>query len=479
MNENFKLYIPGAKSTNETMTVYAPYDNSEIATVPVANEAAVEKALENAHKIAVDRDLWLSAPKRIEILEKTAAIIKEKTDYLATESAREGGKPLIDSKVEVIRAIDSVKICIETLRTQSGSEIPMGLNASSMNKLSVTRKEPIGVVAAVSAFNHPVNLIAHQVAPAVACGCPVIVKPAEDTPLSCFRFIEILYEAGLPEEYCQAFVVNDLNVATKFVTDSRVKFFSFIGSAKVGWMLRSKLAPGARCALEHGGAAPAIVAADADLEKAIPQLIKGGLYHAGQVCVSVQRIFADKSIAKSLAEKLAKEASKLKVGNPVLPETEIGPLIRHGEVDRVEQWVNEAVDSGAELLTGGKRISDSCYECTVLYNPPKESKVCRMEIFGPVIVIIPFENLDDAIKKSNSLEFSFQASIYTRDIDTAMKAYKHLNASAVMVNEMTAFRVDWMPFAGLNISGLGIGGIPYTMHDMQTEKMLVIRSEEL
>ena len=229
---------------------------------------------------------------------------------LAIEAAREGGKPLLDSRVEIERAIDGVNNCIECMRSAAGREIPMGINAASKQRLAMTHREPIGVVVAVSAFNHPVNLIVHQVGPAIAAGCPVIIKPAEDTPLSCFRFVALLRQAGLPEEWCQALVVNDLEVASRLVTDARVGFFSFIGSAAVGWMLRSKLAPGTRCALEHGGAAPVIVAADADLDAALPLIAKGGFYHAGQVCVSVQRVYCHRSIARKLAERLARSCRR-------------------------------------------------------------------------------------------------------------------------------------------------------------------------
>jgi acyl-CoA reductase-like NAD-dependent aldehyde dehydrogenase len=305
------------------------------------------------------------------------------------------------------------------------------------------------------------------------------VKPAEAAPLSCFRFVQMLREAGLPDEWCQACLFDNHELSAKLVSDPRISFFTFIGSAKVGWRLRSQLAPGARCALEHGGVAPVIVDETADLEATIEPLAKGGFYHAGQVCVSVQRIYVHRSIAKTLAEKLAKRARELKIGDPTLAATEIGPLIRPGEVDRVEEWVKEAVDKGAELLCGGKRISDTCFECTVLYNPPENVRVSTEEVFGPVVCVYSYDNLDEAIRRANSLPFSFQASVYTNDLNTAMRCYARLNGSAIMVNEHTAFRVDWMPFAGLKYSGLGIGGIPYTIHDMQIEKMLVIKSGEL
>ncbi len=476
--KHFPLLIPGAAS-NISLEVSAPFDQQKIATIAAADKAAVDLALSHAEKLHKDRTTWLSAAQRIEILDKAAQIMMDRSDELAMEAAREGGKPLLDSKVEVARAIDGIRICTETLRTDAGEEIPMGVNGASLNRLAFTSHEPIGVVVAVSAFNHPLNLAVHQVAPAVATGCPVIIKPAEDTPLSCYRFVQILHEAGLPKEWCQALVVDDLSVATQLVSDERVDFFSFIGSAAVGWMLRSQLSPGTRCALEHGGVAPVIMTKDADCDAAIPLLAKGGLYHAGQVCVSVQRIFVENDIKEQLLEGLIEQANNMTVGDPTLATSDIGPLIRPPEVDRVESWVNEAKSAGATVHCGGKRLSNTCYAPTILSNAPMDAKVSFMEVFGPVVMVYGFDDIDDAIKLANDVPFSFQASVFTNNLDTAMKCYKQLNASAVMINDFTAFRVDWMPFAGLKVSGLGVGGIPHTMKDMQIEKMMVIKSDEL
>ena len=478
MVESFPLMVPGATSDKEVM-VWAPFDGAEVATVAVSDINAVDKALDTATRLYRNRDGWLSAEKRIEILEKTAAIMGERFETLAVEAAREGGKPLLDSRVEVARAIDGVKLCVESLRTQHGTEIPMGLNASSMNRIAMTTHEPIGVVVAVSAFNHPLNLIVHQVAPAIAVGCPCVVKPAEVTPLSCIRFVQILREAGLPEEWCQVVITGGREVSTKLVTDPRVGFFSFIGSPKVGWMLRSQLAPGTRCALEHGGAAPVIVAEDANQEAVLPLLAKGSFYHAGQVCVSVQRVYTHESIARDVAEQIGAIGAAMPVGDPTLPTTEVGPLIRTNECDRVAEWIGEAVSGGAEVIVGGNKISASCHEATVLYNPPANAKVSTLEIFGPAVCVYPYSDLDDAIARANSLPFAFQSAVCTQDIDRAMRCFRKLDASAVMVNDHTAFRVDWMPFAGLKHSGYNVGGIHHTMHDMQIEKMLVIRSSEL
>lgn len=479
MIHRYGLLVPGVSSSSKPLTVRAPYDRSEIGEVATADAAAVEHALATAYALYRQRDAWLPLARRIDILEKAAALLLSRAETLALESAREGGKPLLDSKVEVARAADSLKICVETLRTTAGEVIPMATTASSANRMAFTQTEPIGVVVAVSAFNHPLNLIAHQVGPAIAAGCPVIVKPAKATPLSCLRFVEILREAGLPPEWCLPLIPENNDISTRMVSDPRVAFFSFIGSAKVGWDLRSKLAPGARCALEHGGVAPVVVAADADLAYALPLIAKGGFYHAGQVCVSVQRVFVERSVAAQFAEQLAAIAQKMKVGDPTLADTEVGPLIDPGETRRIHDWVEKAVAGGAQLLCGGQALSETCYAPTVLLDPPADALVSTQEVFGPVVCVYGVDSLDEAIDRANSLPVSFQAAVFTRSIDTALRCYQRLDASAVMVNDHTAFRVDWMPFAGLRVSGHGVGGIPHTIHDMQVRKMMVLRSAEI
>lgn len=475
---HYALQVPGALSAG-TLEVTSPFDGKPVATVETIDASGAEQALQVAGSCYDDRSSWLPAHERVAILERTAELMRARFDSLARLAVLEGGKPLADTRIELERAIDGVKNCVECIRSEHGSEVPMQLNAASANRVAFTRSEPLGVVVAVSAFNHPLNLIVHQVGPAVASGCPVIIKPAQETPAVCFEFVSLLREAGLPDGWCQAVAVSDLSVAQKLVTDSRVAFFSFIGSANVGWMLRSKLAPGTRCALEHGGAAPVIVAQDADLDDALPLLAKGGFYHAGQVCVSVQRVFAHRSNIDEVLGRLAALADGLRVGDPLEELTDVGPLIRHRETDRVAEWVADAVGAGADLLSGGEKLSSSLYAPTVLANPPEQAAVSQKEIFGPVICVYGYDDLDAAIRRANALPFAFHAAVMSRNIDTAIYAYKHLAASAVMVNDHTAFRVDWMPFAGLRQSGYGVGGIPHTYREMQFEKMLVLRSAAL
>ncbi|WP_170756376.1 aldehyde dehydrogenase family protein [Ruegeria lacuscaerulensis] len=459
---------------SDTLDVLNPFDLEKIGSVAINTWDDVDSMLDVAHGLHRSRDAWLPAFQRIEILKNTARIMSERADELAMLIASEGGKPLVDARIEVTRAIDGVELCVHEIGHMAGKEIPMDLTAAGSGRVAFTQREPIGVVVAASAFNHPLNLIVHQVAPAVATGCPVIVKPALDTPLSCKAFVDILHEAGLPENWCHLAICHN-DVAEQTITDTRVGFFSFIGSAKVGWMLRSKLAPGVRCALEHGGAAPVIVDESADIEGMIPLVTKGGFYHSGEVCVSVQRLFAPTGIAEDIAQKLAKSASALKVGDARQEDTECGPLIRPGEVDRVAEWVDEAVEGGATLLTGGRKLGPTTYAPTVLLNPPANARVSTSEVFGPVVCVYSYDRIEDAFAAANSLPFAFQAAVFTKALDTAMQAIRHLDATAVMVNDHSAFRVDWMPFAGRRQSGYNTGGIGYTMHDMTQDKMAVIK----
>lgn len=461
-----------------TIEVTSPFDDKVVGTVPFSNVEEVKAAIDLANETFYDHKNALPKYKRVEILEKVAEIMSSQIEELTLLCASEGGKPYMDSKVEIQRAINGVKLSIEALSSFEGSEVAMGHTASSANRMAYTFKEPIGVVAAVSAFNHPFNLAIHQVIPAIAVGCSVIIKPATQTPMSAVKLIEILAEAGLPKGWAQA-VVCGREAGELLATSPKINFLTFIGSGSVGWYLNSKVANGTRVALEHGGVAPVIVEADADIDAMIPDLGKGGFYHAGQVCVSVQRVFVHESIADEVATKLSDYASKLVVGDQMDPKTEVGPLINNNEVNRVEEWVNEAVEKGGKILTGGNRISASCYEPTVILNPADDALVSTKEVFGPVVCIYTYSDIEEAFDRANALEVSFQAAVFTKNIDTALKAVKRLSGTAVMVNDHTAFRVDWMPFGGANASGLGMGGIEHSMIEMSKEKLMVIKSPVL
>ncbi|MFQ5560538.1 MAG: aldehyde dehydrogenase family protein [Nitrospinota bacterium] len=369
--------------------VTSPYTHHVIETIPLEDESAVFAKVEKAFQAFTDRGKWLSKTGRSKILVKLIHLMSKKQEELAKLAASEGGKPLRDSLIEVGRAVEGVKIALNSLENMKGEMVPMGHTPASENRVAYTLKEPVGVVFSISAFNHPLNLIVHQVIPAVAVGAPVLIKPAKATPLSCIRFVELLLEAGLPENWCQTILCEN-DVTTKVVQDARIQFLSFIGSAKVGWHLRSLLAPGAHCALEHGGAAPVLVEKDADLHEVIPALLKAGFYHAGQVCVSVQRVFVHEALVDTVIKKLVSGAKELTVGDPLSMETDVGPLISPEECDRVESWVQDAKNKGAKILCGGNRINKSLYEPTVIFDPSSDAKVSSEEIFGPVVCLYPF-----------------------------------------------------------------------------------------
>jgi acyl-CoA reductase-like NAD-dependent aldehyde dehydrogenase len=350
---HFPIKAPDAEQAG-IVSVVSPFDSTVVGSIETVGMTGLDRVLNNSVALYRDRSSWLPAKQRAAILERTARLMEIRSEQLIKIAVAEGGKPYQDTRVELIHAIDGMRKCRE------------GLDSN---------RDPTGPVVAVSPFNHPLNLIVHQIGPAITAGCPVIIKPSEKTPLSAFALVDILREASLPDGWCQPLLTEDLSVAEALVFDPRVAFFSFIGSTKVGRGLRARLPPEARCELEYGSAVPVIIAEDADFKAILPLLVKGGFYHAGQVCVSVQRIYVHRSTAGQLAENLARLAAGLKVGDPADPKTEVGPMIQHQEVDRVEAWVNEALAEGAKLLAGGERISTSLYRPTVLLNPSETSKV--------------------------------------------------------------------------------------------------------
>ncbi len=457
-----------------TRYIVQPHDGAVIQEVVLQPWAVVDAMLERAAHQHADTGSRIPAYRRREILVRLAALLAAEAEPLALLIAREGGKPLADARVEVARAVDGVQLAAAELGHLAGVQIPMDLTKAGAGHTAFTKREPIGPVVAISAFNHPLNLIVHQVVPALAAGCPVMVKPALDTPLCCLRFVELAHQAGLPAPWCQVCLCED-TVAEQLAADPRVAFLTFIGSARVGWHLRSRLAPGARCALEHGGAAPVIVTGDADLAAAVPLLVKGGYYHAGQVCVSVQRVFVHNSLKQELTARLVEDIGVLVVGDPTVETTEVGPLIRPAEVDRVATWVDAAVAAGAVCPVGGSRIDDRFYRPTLLVDPAPASLVMTREVFGPVVSLVGYDAEQEAVDQANGLPFAFQAAVFGRDIQRCLGLADSLAATAVMINDHTAFRVDWMPFGGRRHSGLGVGGIPQTMRELSPEKLVVMR----
>lgn len=460
-------------TTPPVLEVLSPYDLSSVEKLELCDWAYIDTALKRARRLYETKKLWIPAFRRAEILTSLAGRVEADAEEYAHLIAREGGKPITDARIEVMRAISGIRYAAAHIgEVMRGEVIDNGFSAAPAGRRMTTSRSPLGVVAAISAFNHPLNLVVHQVVPAVAVGAPVIVKPSLDTPLCCLKLVELLTQAGLPEGWVQV-VLCDNQLAEKLATDPRVSFLNFIGSAKVGWRLRSLLPPGTRCALEHGGNAPVIMLTYANQDAAIPTILKGGMSHAGQVCVSVQRVFAPWAEVGHFARKLGEAAERLEVGNPLMDATQVGPLISPQQVLRVHEWVQEAIAGGAKLMSGGLPVSKTQYQPTILLDPPDHVKVSSEEIFGPVICVYGYDEAEDAVRRANASKYAFQAAVWGREYDAIQRVVDGLDAATVMVNDHTAFRVDWMPFGGRKHSGLGVGGIPYTMLDYTQAKLVV------
>lgn len=454
--------------------VKSPFDSSPVAEIEKSDAQTVEQAFCNAEYYFGRVMKRMPAYERAEILYGVARLISENIEDLARTIALEGGKPIKDARVEAIRAVNTVKMSADCALSLNGEQITMDRAPGSEEYLAYTTLEPIGPILAISAFNHPVNLICHQVATAIAAGNTVLVKPASQTPVSCFKIIRFFHEAGLPEG-----IINILTVPGSamdgIVADPRLRFISFIGSADVGWNLSKRIAPGVRLALEHGGTAASIVTQSADALYAAQRLTKGAFYHAGQVCVSTQLIFAHDDIYEDFLTHFIPAVESLSTGDPTKESTDVGPLIARAELERVARAVAEAQLAGANALTGAGKMLFNCYSPTVLEGVTPDMEVFTSEIFGPVVSVIKYTDIKEVERLLNSSHFSFQTSIFTRDIDEAMSYAREIEQRTVIINDHTAFRVDWMPFGGSKHSGLGTGGVKYSVRDLLEEKLTVIK----
>lgn len=458
------------------LNVVNPFSSEVISTIEIQSKEEAFNLLSNANALHKREPNGLPKKKRIQILEDFYNLLLKNQGELIQTSLTEGGKPLVDSITEMNRALEGVKLGIQAIRNINGDMIPMDLNQASNNKLAFTTKSPIGVVLSISAFNHPINLAIHQIVPCIAAGCPVIYKPALTTPIVSKQIIQLLYEAGLPEEWC-TYLVCDNETTSELTKSNLLGYISFIGSSKVGWHIKKGIAPGVKIALEHGGNAPVIVSKNANLSKAIPQIAKAGFYHAGQVCVSAQRVYVHEDVIDSFTSQLNLQAQLQKLGNPANESTLIGPIINNEAFNRINNWVQDAITEGATLICGGNKLQNNCYEPTILLNPSKNSLVTKEEIFGPVICIYSFKDNDEAIKEANTSPYIFQSAAYTQDLNESFEFSKNLNGGAVMINSHPAFRVDWMPFGGQGLSGEGLGGIDYSVQEMLKQKLIIIQQE--
>jgi acyl-CoA reductase-like NAD-dependent aldehyde dehydrogenase len=464
------FYIAGDWRTGQqTLEVSSPFDGSVVARLGVPTDADVEEAVSSAAEtFRASRHLPTHA--RAEALMHISRRIEERVDELAQMVAREGGKPLKWSKVEVSRAVSTFRWAAEETRRWNGEFLPLDTEASLGSRAGIIRRFPLGPVLGISPFNFPVNLVAHKIAPALAVGAPIVVKPAAATPLGALALAELFDETDLPKGMLSVLTISSER-AEGLVRDPRFKKLTFTGSG-VGWRLKG-LDPHKHVTLELGGNAGVIVHSDADLDHAAARVAFGGYYQAGQSCISVQRVLIQSEVYEDFVSRLLKHVESLKVGDPLDPTVDVGPVIDAGALDRIDAWVKEAVDQGAEILVGGRR-EDPLYHPTVLANTTREMRVRCQEIFGPVTTVQPYETFEEALREVNDSPYGLQAGLFTSSIERAMRAHRELEVGGLIVNDVSAFRADQMPYGGSKESGHGREGLRYAMEEMTEPRIMVL-----
>jgi len=456
--------------TGEWLDVRSPYDDSVVARVAKGGAeetrsaiAAAERAMQNP----------LAAHERAAILDRTARLIDERAEEIARTISSEAGKPMKAARVEVARAASTFTMAAVEARTLAGEVVPMDASPAGAGKVALTLRLPIGVVGAISPFNFPFNLVAHKVAPALAAGCAVVLKPASQTPLSALLLAEFETEAGLPSGWLNVVCGSAAEIGDVLVEDERVTLITFTGSAGVGWKLRER-APRKRVNLELGNATPVIVAADADLDDVAMRLAANAFSFAGQSCISVQRIYVQNSAYDPFLERFLPRVDALVVGDPADDATDVGPLIATSERDRILEWIGEATAQGARVLAGGT-LDGELLRPTVIVEAPAGAKISCEEVFGPLCTVTPFESLDEAITLANGTRFGLQAGIFTSDVKAALQAAAGLEFGGVTINEAPTFRADQMPYGGVKDSGNTREGPAYAVREMTEDRLVVIQ----
>jgi acyl-CoA reductase-like NAD-dependent aldehyde dehydrogenase len=465
-----KLLIDGEWiETGDWLEVRSPYSGEVVGRVAKGGATEARRAVDAAAR-ALENPL--PAHKRAEILVRVAGLIGRRHEELARTISDEAGKPIKAARVEASRAMSTYTFAAVEARKLTGQMIAMDGAQAGEGKLGFTLRKPIGVIGAISPFNFPCNLVAHKIAPALAAGCPVVLKPASQTPLSALFLAELELEAGLPAGWLNVLVGPASEIGDVLVEDERVKLITFTGSGDVGWALQER-APRKRVKLELGNSTPVIVAADADVEGAAAKLAANAFAFAGQSCISVQRIYVEQPVYDAFVAAFVPHVEALTVGDPADDDTDVGPVIDAGARTRILEWIEEAKASGATLLAGG--VTDELIRPTVLGNVADDQKVSCEEIFGPVVVVNPVGSVDEAIERANGTRFGLQAGIFTASIDSALRAADELEFGGVTVNEAPTFRSDQMPYGGIKESGNTKEGPAWAVREMTEERLVVIQ----
>jgi acyl-CoA reductase-like NAD-dependent aldehyde dehydrogenase len=475
MTTDWSLPIGDASvTTGEWIEVRAPYDGALLGRVPACGPAEVDTAV-RAAKAALEAGP-LAAWKRAEILDRAAQILAQRTDELARIIATEAAKPIKTARVEAQRAISTFTFAAVAARTLAGDVVPMDASAAGDGKLAFTLRLPIGVVGAISPFNFPLNLVAHKLAPAIAAGCPVVLKPASQTPLSAITLARILLdECGLPPGQLNVVTGGGGTVGNAVVDHPDIALITFTGSPEVGWGIRGR-APRKKVGLELGNNAPLIIEPSADVKTVAQKVSVAGFSHAGQSCISTQRIYVHESIRERFLDALVPLVEGLAVGDPLDEKTDVSALISTGERDRVQLWVDEAVAGGAEILAGGKVREDGVLAPTVLGGVTPDMNVCVNEVFGPVVGVATYRSLDEALRLANDSRYGLQAAIFTADLGDAMRAARTLDYGGVLINEVPTFRADQQPYGGNRDSGNTREGPQWAVREMTEERLIIIQT---
>jgi acyl-CoA reductase-like NAD-dependent aldehyde dehydrogenase len=456
--------------TGDWVDVDSPYSGETVARVAKAGADEARRAIDAAEQAMREP---LPAHKRAEILVRVAGALGRRADETARQISAEAGKPLKAARIEVARAMSTYTMAAVEARTLAGEVVPMEGSQAGEGKLAFTLRVPIGVVGAISPFNFPLNLVAHKIAPALAAGCAVVLKPASQTPLSALLLAELESEAGLPPGWLNVLVGPAAEIGDVLVDDERVRLITFTGSSAVGWKLRER-APRKRVNLELGNATPVIVEADADLEDAASRLAGNAFSFAGQSCISVQRIYVQRQAYDGFLERFLPKVEALRVGDPAEENTDVGPLISPDDRDRVLEWIAEAEAAGARVLTGGD-LDGELLRPTVIADAGPELKVSCEEVFGPVVTVNAYDDVGEAIALSNGTRYGLQAGIFTSRLDTALRAGRELEFGGVTVNEAPTFRADQMPYGGVKDSGNTREGPAWAIRELTEERLVVLQ----
>jgi acyl-CoA reductase-like NAD-dependent aldehyde dehydrogenase len=466
-----KLFVGGEwVETGDWIDVRSPYSGDVVGRVAKAGADEARRAIDAAERALAEP---LPAHKRAEILVKVAGYLGRRHDEVARVIADEAGKPLKAARLEAARAMSTYTYAAVAARTLAGDVVPMEGSQAGEGKLAFTVRVPIGVIGAISPFNFPLNLVAHKIAPALAAGCPVVLKPASQTPLSALLLAELEEEAGLPPGWLSVLVGPASEIGDVLVEDERVKMLTFTGSSGVGWNLRERAAK-KKVTLELGNSTPVIVDETADLDDVSSRVAAHGYSFAGQSCISIQRVYVQRDVYDEFLAKLTPKVEALTLGDPADEETDVGPVIDEGARERILQWIDEARSRGARVLAGGA-LDGELIQPTLLADTPADVKVSCEEVFGPVVVVNPFVDLDDAIRMANSTPYGLQAGIFTQRIESALRAARELEFGGVTVNEAPTFRADQMPYGGVKDSGNTREGPPYAVREMTEERLVIVQ----